>query len=370
MSDPRLYWLGFSLVPGIGAGRLRQLLEVFESPEAAWTAPDQTLKTVGLPRDALSALLRARRELDLQHEFDRIGVLGYHLLTWEDQEYPPRLKEIEYPPPVLYAWGEVEASDNLAVAVVGTRRPSGYGRSVARSVVQAMVGSRVTVVSGLARGIDGIAHRTALEAGGRTIAVLGSGLDEVYPPEHRKMAEVISGTGAVVSDFPMGTKPEGGNFPPRNRIISGLSLAVVVIEAGESSGALITADFAAEQGRDVFAVPGRIHDRASRGSNRLIASGAFPMVSTDALLEALNLEMVTRQEAASRLLPANATERAILESLGDEPLHIDEISRRSGMSISEISASLAMLELRGQVRRVGGMTYILAREASPGYRVD
>jgi DNA processing protein len=370
MSDPRLYWLGFSLVPGIGAGRLRRLLEVFESPEAAWTAPDQNLKAVGLPRDALSALLRARRKLDLQHEFNRIGALGYRLLTWDDQDYPPRLKEIEYPPPVLYAWGEVGASDSLAVAVVGTRRPSGYGRGVARTVVQALVASGVTVVSGLARGIDGIAHRTALEAGGRTIAVLGSGLDEIYPPEHRKMAEAIAKAGAVISDYPMGTKPEGGNFPPRNRIISGLSLAVVVIEAGESSGALITADFAAEQGRDVFAVPGRIHDRASRGTNRLIASGAFPMVSTDALLEALNLEMVNRQEAASRLLPANATERGILESLGDEPLHIDEISRRSGMSIAAISASLAMLELRGQVRQVGGMTYILAREASPGYRVD
>jgi DNA processing protein len=195
-------------------------------------------------------------------------------------------------------------------------------------------------------------------------------LDEIYPPEHRKMAEAIARAGAVISGYPVGTKPEGGNFPPRNRIISGLSLAVVVIEAGDSSGALITADFAAEQGRDVFAVPGRIHDRAGRGTNRLIASGAFPMVSTDALLEALNLEMVNRQVAASRLLPANATERGILESLGDEPLHIDEISRRSGMSIAEISASLAMLELRGQVRQVGGMTYILAREASPGYRKD
>ncbi len=370
MSDPRLYWLGFSLVPGIGAGRLRQLLEAFGSPEAAWHAPDLSLRSAGLPRDALAALLRARRELDLQNEFDRIGEGGYRLLTWDDDGYPPRLKEIEYPPPELYAWGEIDTVDRLAVAVVGTRRPSGYGRGVTRSVVQALVGSGVTVVSGLARGIDGIAHRTALELGGRTIAVLGSGLDAIYPPEHRKMAELIADSGAVVSDYPLGTKPEGGNFPPRNRIISGLSLAVVVVEAGESSGALITADFAAEQGRDVFAVPGRIHDRASRGANRLIASGAFPMNSTESLLEALNLEMVNRQEAASRLLPADATERGILESLGDEPLHIDEISQRSGMPISEISASLAMLELRGQVRQVGGMTYILAREASPGYRVD
>jgi DNA processing protein len=300
----------------------------------------------------------------------RIERQGFGLLTWDDDAYPSRLKEIDYPPPVLYAWGELAPSDGLSVAVVGTRRPSSYGRGVARSVAEALAASGVTVVSGLARGIDGIAHQTALETGGRTIAVLGSGVDEVYPPEHRKMAEAIAQSGAVLSDYPLGTRPEGGNFPPRNRIISGLSLAVVVVEAGESSGALITADFAAEQGRDVFAVPGRIQDRASRGTIRLVASGAFPMVSTEALLEALNLEVVTRQEAAARLLPAKAVERGILESLGEEPLHIDEISQRSGISSAEISASLAMLELRGQVRQVGGMTCILAREASPGYTVD
>jgi DNA processing protein len=370
MSDQRVYWLGFSLVPGIGGGRLKRLLEVFGTPEAAWKAPDQALRAAGLPRDALSALLRARRELDLQRELDRIEAGGFVLLTWDDDEYPSRLKEIDYPPPVLYAWGEFGSPDSLSVAVVGTRRPSSYGRGVARSVAAALAGSGVTVVSGLARGIDGIAHRAAMEVGGRTIAVLGSGVDQIYPPEHRKLAEAIAESGAVLSDYPLGTRPEGGNFPPRNRIISGLSLAVVVVEAGESSGALITADFAAEQGRDVFAVPGRIQDRGSRGTNRLISTGAFPMVSTEALLEALNLELVTRQEAAARLLPANATERGILEALGEEPLHIDEISQRSGMSIVEISASLAMLELRGQVRQVGGMTYILAREPSPGYAVE
>jgi DNA processing protein len=370
MSDERLYWLGFGLAPGIGAGRLRQLLAVFGTPQAAWTATDQALRAAGLPRDALTSLLRARQELDLQLELDRISARGFRLLTWDDDDYPARLKEIDYPPPVLYAWGALEPADSLSVAVVGTRRPSSYGRGGTRTVVTALASSGVTVVSGLARGIDGIAHRTALDLGGRTIAVLGSGLDEIYPPEHRKMAEAISESGAVLTDCPMGTRPEGGNFPPRNRIISGVALAVVVVEAGESSGALIKADFAADQGRDVFAVPGRIHDRASRGTNRLIATGAFPLTSTESLLEALNLEVVTRQDAAARLLPANATERGILESLGEEPLHIDEISRRSGMSIADISASLAMLELRGQVRQVGGMTYVLARETSPNYRVD
>jgi DNA processing protein len=370
MSDQKPYWLGFGLVPGIGAGRLRQLLDAFETPERAWKAPSHVLGSVGLPRDALAALLRARDELDLHHELARIEAQGFWVLTWDDGEYPPRLKEIDYPPPVLYVWGGLQPADNLAVAVVGTRRPSAYGRGVARSVSESLARSGVTVVSGLARGVDGIAHRAALEAGGRTIAVLGSGLDEIYPPEHRQMAKAIAASGAVVTDYPLGTRPEGGNFPPRNRIISGLSLGVVVVEAGESSGALITADFAAEQGRDVFAVPGRIYDRASRGTNRLIGAGAYPMLSTEALLEALNLEMVTRQDAAARLLPANVTERSILESLGEEPLHIDEISQRSGVPISEISASLAMLELRGQVRQVGGMTYILARETSPGYKVD
>jgi DNA processing protein len=209
-----------------------------------------------------------------------------------------------------------------------------------------------------------MAHRHALEAGGRTIAVLGSGVDVIYPPEHRKLAEAISENGAVISDYPMGTKPDGVNFPPRNRIISGLSLATIVIEAGERSGALITADFALEQGRDVFAVPGNVLSPASRGTNRLIQNGAYAMVSPQDVLDVLNLSEVESIKAARQVLPADAIEAKILEVMGFEPMHVDEICNEVGMAIEKVSAALTMMELKGLVQHVGAMRYAVVREFS------
>jgi DNA processing protein len=191
----------------------------------------------------------------------------------------------------------------------------------------------------------------------------------MYPPEHRKLADRISKSGAVVSDYPLGTRPEPGNFPPRNRIISGLSLAVIVVEAGERSGALITARFAADQGRDVFAVPGRIYDRASRGANRLIETGAFPALSVDAVLEVLNLDLVAAQASPPVQLPEDRLERVVLEALSAEPLHIDELSTQCDLPIAELAACLSMLELRGRARQVGGMHYVRVRELGADYRV-
>jgi DNA processing protein len=228
----------------------------------------------------------------------------------------------------------------------------------------------VTVVSGLARGIDALAHRAALDAGGRTIAVLGSGLDRIYPPEHRQIAEAISRSGAVLTDYPMGTAPEATNFPPRNRIISGLAMVVVIVEAGVGSGALITADFAAEQGREVFAVPGSIYQPASRGTNLLIRSGAKPLVALEDVLEALNLDVVARQEAVSEAMPQDETEARILGALSSEPIHVDEVQARCGLPAAQVSASLALLELKGQARQVGGMQYVRARESRAVYRVE
>ena len=219
----------------------------------------------------------------------------------------------------------------------------------------------------MARGIDGVAHQAAIEAGGRTIAVLGSGLDHIYPPEHRKLANSISEAGAVITDYPLGTRPEGGNFPPRYRIISGLSLAVIVVQAGERSGALITSNFAAEQGKDVFAVPGRIYDHGSKGANRLISEGAFPATSIDDVLEVLNLDVIAR--AAPAALPEDKTERLVLSSLGSEPIHIDELRARCELPIAQLTACLSILEIRGQARQVGGMHYIRAHEPRAEYRL-
>lgn len=370
MADEHKYWIGFSRAPGIGPARLVSLLDTFGSAAAAWNASRAELQAARLPTRSLNALLELRKELDLDQEWARIQAAGYGVLTWPDEDYPDRLRETSAPPPVLYLSGQLTAADRWSVAIVGTRNMSSYGRSVAQQIGRELGASGITLVSGMARGIDGVAHRAALEAGGRTLAVLGSGLDVIYPPEHRGLAAEIAQSGAVITDYPLGTEPEPGNLPPRNRIISGLSLAVVVVEAGANSGALITANFAAEQGRDVFAVPGNINLASSKGSNRLIRDGAQPLLSPDDVLEALNLELAVRREVVQQKLPEDPTERKLLERLTGDPTHIDDLGAQVGLSSSEVAASLALLELKGHMRQVGGMKYVLARERGPRYSVD
>lgn len=370
MGDKRRFWIGFNLAHGIGAARLRLLLNAFGDIETAWGASEADLLDTGLGETLVREIVKARDKLDLDRELARIEESGFQVFTWEDTNYPERLREIDAPPPVLYAWGSISPEDRWAAAVVGTRKPTSYGRLVAEEVSAGLAASGVTVVSGLARGIDGIAHRGALEAGGRTIAVLGSGLDRIYPPEHRKLAEEIAESGAIITDYPLGTAPEARNFPPRNRIISGMALAVVIVEAGEGSGALITGDFAASQGREVFAVPGSIFSAASRGTLSMIRAGANPLTSVGDVLEALNLEAVIRQEQASKELPEDAVERKLLEVLTSDPVHIDELHAESGLPVSQVTAALAMLELKGRVRQVGGMQFVRTRESGPAYRVE
>lgn len=355
---------------GIGSARLRKLLDAFGDIESAWEATEAELLGAGLDRRSARALVEARGSIDLDEELDRIRSLGVQVLTWADEAYPQRLHELDSPPPVLYVRGGLEARDRWAVAVVGTRRPAAYGRSVARDIGALLGSAGVTVVSGLARGIDAIAHQAALDAGGRSIAVLGSGLDRVYPPEHARLADRLAASGALLSDYPLGTVPEAANFPPRNRLIAGLSLVVVVVEAGESSGALITADFAAEQGREVFAVPGSIYSRASQGSHQLIASGARLLSKPEDVLEALNLDVAVRQEVAQLALPDDPVEARVMELLSGDPVHVDELQIRAGLPAAQLGASLAMLELKGRVRQVGGMHYVRIRESRASYKVE
>lgn len=368
--DPLAYWIGFNKVRGIGPARLRALLDFFGSIEAAWHAPEDALHDVGLDRRSLANLLEARSKLDLAAELDRVQRAGIAVLTWEDSWYPERLRAINDPPPVLYVRGELRPEDDWAVAMVGTRRASAYGREAARMLAADLARAGVTLISGLATGIDTQVHRAAIEAGGRTIAVLGSGVDIIYPWENSKLAAEIVQHGALISEYPLGTKPEASNFPPRNRIISGLSRGVVVVEAGEQSGALITADFAADQGRDVFAVPGSIFARNSQGTNKLIRDGATPVLSANDILEALNLTAVPQQVEARLLFPTDATEAQIFERLSEEPVHVDELSRAAGLPIATVTSTLALMELKGLVRQAGGMTYVLARERGPVYKVD
>lgn len=279
------------------------------------------------------------------------------------------MKEIEQPPPILYVRGDVLPEDHFAVAIVGTRRVTPYGRQVTEELSAFLAGNGVTVVSDLARGVDAIAHSAALKAGGRTIAVFGSGVDRIYPPENRALAEQMMTRGAVVSDFPVGTPPESSNFPPRNRIISGLSMAVVVIVAGETSGALITAEFAAEQGREIFAVAGSILAPQSKGTNKLIQQGALPLLTPQDIMQALNLTRVGEQKAARKILSADAVEAQVLDLLNNEPVHVDEIRNQTGLPIEKVSAALVMMELKGMVRQVGGMHYVAVREVQSGYSI-
>ncbi|HEY70287.1 MAG TPA: DNA-protecting protein DprA [Anaerolineae bacterium] len=367
--DKKRYWVGFNRVYGIGPARLDRLLTVFGDIEDAWNASPSNLGRAGLSPSLVNELIETRSRLDLDEEMGRLQEAGFQIITWQDPDYPERLREINAPPPVLYCWGELTSRDRWAAALVGTRQVTPYGRTVTEDLAATLAANGVTVVSGMARGIDGIAHRSCLDAGGRTLAVLGSGLDQIYPPEHTHLAERICQSGAVLTDYPLGTKPEGRNFPPRNRIISGLSLAVVIVEAGEGSGALITADFAAEQGRELFAVPGSIYSPMSRGTNRLIQSGARPLNSADDLLEGLNLELITRQEQVDLELPEDETERRVYKTLSRDPLHVDEIQIQCGLEASEVTAALAMLEIKGRVQQVGGMQYVRARERRAGYRI-
>lgn len=364
MTDEKKYWIGFNQVKGIGAVRFKQIQAHFGDLSIAWHAPIEAFREIGLPERVLKNIDQLRGTLDLDRYFENIVQGDARVVTLLDEDYPVLLREIDQSPPVIYVKGRLIPADEFAVAMVGTRRVTAYGQQVARETSTFLAGHGLTIVSGLARGVDALAHQHALQAGGRTIAVLGCGVDVVYPPEHRQLAEAIVENGALISDYPMGTQPEGINFPPRNRIISGLSLATIVVEAGERSGALITADFALEQGRDVFAVPGNVFSPASRGTNRLIQNGAFVMVSPQDVLDVLDLSQVEDYKDARQVLPADTTEAKILQVMDYEPIHIDEICNAVGLPVEKVSATLTLMELKGMVQHVGGMRYTAIREMS------
>ena len=363
------YWIGFSFIPGIGRVRLGQLENYFGNLEAAWNAPSAELKKAHLDESIVRAATTWRPRLSLDEEMEKMKHQGVKALTWHDDKYPARLKEIYDYPPILYLKGEILPEDEWCLAIVGTRLATAYGRQVTEEIATDLAHNKITVVSGLARGIDTIAHRAALEAGGRTIAVSACGLDIIYPAENTNLAKQIIEHGVLISEYPLGTKPKPEYFPRRNRILSGISLGVLVTEAGESSGALITADLALEQNRDVLAVPGSVLSPASRGTNQLIQQGAKLVQNCQDILEELNLRAVAQQLEFKEIIPASDTESALLRRLSAEPSHIDEICASSGLPVSTVSSTLAMMELKGLVKSIGSMKYVLAREAREIYGV-
>ncbi len=362
------YWIGINLVKGIGAVRLRGLLDFFGDAKTAWEANPDDLRTAGLSPAIVKRFVHTRENVDLQKVWDEIAAKNIRVMNWEDADYPARLREIAQPPPILYLQGEILLEEDAwAVAIVGTRRVTAYGRQVTEEIATFLAQKGITIVSGLARGVDGIAHSSALKAGGRTLAVLGSGVNRIYPPEHRNLAASISKSGAVLSDYAPDTPPEGSNFPKRNRIISGLSMATIVIEAGKTSGALITANFSLEQGREVFALPGNIYAPQSKGPNKLIQNGAHPLLRPHDVLEVLDITRITQHKNAQHLLPTDETELQLLSALSHEPSHIDEIRAETGLAVEKVSSTLVMMELKGMVRHVGSMNYVSVRETQAEY---
>ncbi|MFC1951624.1 DNA-processing protein DprA [Chloroflexota bacterium] len=363
------YWVGFSLIPGIGRVKFTQLENYFGSLEDAWKASSPDLKHAGLDSNSIKAITSWRPKVSLDAEMEKLGRYGVKVLTCHDSSYPPRLKEIYDYPPVLYVRGSLLPEDEWCLAVVGTRRTSVYGRQVTEEIVSDLTRSKITIASGLAKGIDSIAHRSALDTGGRSVAVFACGLDTFYPSENADLARSLIQQGALISEYPLGTKPKAEYFPHRNRIISGISLGVLIIEAGETSGALITANLALEQNREVFAIPDSILSPTSNGTNRLIQEGAKLVRDYTNILEELNLTAVAHQMEIKEVIPASDTESLLLKQLSAEPTHIDEVCRNSGLPVSTVSSTLAMMELKGLIKQMGTVPYVLAREARGEYRV-
>jgi DNA processing protein len=363
------YWVGFSLIPRIGRLKLSLLESHFGDLKSAWQASPGELKKAGLDKGLANAVNYWRDKISLDAEMEKLGKYGVKAVTCNDPDYPARLKEIYDYPPVLYIRGKLLPQDDWCLAVVGTRRSTVYGRQAAEELATDLARNKITIVSGLARGIDSVAHQSALRAGGRTIAIAVCGLDIVYPAENAALAREIIKQGALISEFPLGTRPKSDNFPRRNRILSGLSLGVLVVEADETSGAMITAHLALEQNREVFAVPGSILSPASWGTNRLIHEGAKLVLSYTDILEELNLTAVAQQMGLTELLPTSDTETLLLKQLSAEPTHIDEVCRLSGLPVATVSGTLAMMELKGLVKQTGTINYILSRETRETYRV-
>lgn len=357
-------WLALARVKGLGAVSFKKLTTRFVDPTAAFSAALTELEQVeGLHRDAIDGIVAFSDWAEIDEEIERARDAGIAIVPFTNPNYPARLRTIADPPPFLYVKGNILTDDDKAVAIVGSRSASEYGRRVARDLARGLASLGFTVVSGMARGIDGSAHESALQAGGRTIAVLGSGVERAYPAEHETLYRRIGENGAVLSELPIGTRPLAFNFPARNRLISGLSLGVVVVEATEKSGSLITATLAVEQGREVFAVPGEVGSSRSRGAHRLIRQGAKLVESVDDIIEEIAPQLLDRTGSATqrapRVLPQNASDatRTIFALLQENTLQVDQVIERTGMSAAQVLETLLDLELQGLLRQLPGKIY-------------
>ncbi len=394
MPSPDVYWLALRSARGVGPRTCKLLIEKFGAPEKIFQLKAEEIATAGVPRNTARNIAEFRDFEPLEKELCELPNIGARLVKWTDADYPPNLRQIADPPPFLFVRGTAQLSDPACIAIVGARAASDIGRRMAQRLGLELAAKGFTVVSGLARGIDGEAHQGALDAHGKTVAVLGCGVDVIYPGEHRKLAEaILAGGGALISELPIGTQPLAENFPTRNRILSGLCLGVVIVEAAEKSGSLITARMALEQDRQVFAVPGSPLSGKTRGSNRLLKDGAKLVECVEDVIEELAPQMASRP-VATRSVPKEPTDRApaqaapetradaasiadsgggaktpdmatdattILENLKEsERLHVDSIIESSGLNAQTVLRLLLELELEGRVTQHPGKLFSLA----------
>lgn len=363
--NPYKEWILLDRIPHLGAKKCRELIEHFGSPQKVLAASFKELSSIpGLNKEAITYLNRKTSEIDIREDLKRLDELNGRIVHFRHPLYPANLQMIFNPPFLLYLKGEVKKKDIDALAIVGTRRATTYGKLITRRLARALARKGVTIVSGLARGIDTAAHQGALEVGGRTIAVLGSGIDIIYPGENKKLAEEIAKRGAVVSEHSLGTQPNALHFPQRNRIISGLSKGVLVIEAPLKSGALITADFALEQGREVFAAPGNITSPNSQGTNRLIKEGAKLVECAEDILEELEFSYLKKEDkqVLDREIPSLfSEEREIFSLLKEEPVHIDSLISESNLAASRVGELLMKLQIKGLARELPGKLFVRDR---------
>jgi len=364
------YWVGFSRIPRVGRVRLGRLEKYFGSLEDAWKAPESELINSGMDETTVRAITGRRSRIDIDREMEYLSRNNIGVLTYHDPEYPVRLKQISDFPPVLFVKGALPYRDEPVLAVVGTRLPSNYGKEVTRDLTRGAVKNGLVVVSGLARGVDSIAHQATIEAEGRTVAVCATGLDHVYPPSNHKLAQKILEKGAVISEYPPGTLARPEYFPRRNRIMAGLAMGILVTEARKESGALITAKIGVDCNREVFAVPGSIYSLNSQGANQLIGEGAKLVTGVDDILEELNLPALNSQQHLEFVLPENSPEARIARVLTREPHHIDSIVRLTGLATALVSSALTVMELKGIVKQTGVMTYTLIQPAHTGKEYD
>jgi DNA processing protein len=356
------YWLAWNKIPDIGPKRFYKLLEYFVSVDTAWQAKSGEISRVlNLSPKISSRISEEKNNIIPERELDLIHKYKVNVLTVEDALYPENLKTIHYPPPVLYFKGTIVEADKNSISIVGSRKATYYGKMVAEKLSKDLALAGLTVISGMARGIDTAVHKGTLSVNGRTIAVLGCGIDLIYPPENRRLAQEIQESGAVISEFPLFTLPERQNFPRRNRIISGLSLGTVVVEAAEKSGALITADSALEQGREVFAIPGNINSPLSNGSHNLIKQGAKLVNNYQDILEEIHITLpqkTTGKEMVKENASLSEKEKIIYRLITKEPAQIDEIIEASKFSASKVSEILLKLELKDLIKEIEGKRFI------------